>query len=402
MNPEAPCYYRQDGFPELPVRFARGAGHLLHDDAGRAYTDLCAGFGAVSCGHANVTVNARLQRQLETLSAAAYSRTAIADECVAALDARLPEGLHTAALYSTGAEAIEQALRLARAMTGRRRFISFQGHFHGKTHGNMFLLQQYPGVYGPRPEGYATTLDFGAPGQDAFSASALEEALAQAAGDDLAGVVFEATIGYSGPYALPGEFAPALRRFCDRHGAVLIADEIFSGLLRCGEWFLSARSGCCPDILCFGKGLGNGFPISAVATSPSGAGSLRHATPGSTFAGNVLACAAALGVFEVLGGLPELPGEIAAHERAFFDKVHAVFPGGARGVTPGGQGLLLGVRLGGCSPDEIMGHFHAVLSAGVLVSYNPRGLRLSPPLTIPAAAFNDGVDTLLRVLDARL
>jgi 4-aminobutyrate aminotransferase/(S)-3-amino-2-methylpropionate transaminase len=219
MNPEAPCYYRQDGFPELPVRFARGAGHLLHDDAGRAYTDLCAGFGAVSCGHANVTVNARLQRQLETLSAAAYSRTAIADECVAALDARLPEGLHTAALYSTGAEAIEQALRLARAMTGRRRFISFQGHFHGKTHGNMFLLQQYPGVYGPRPEGYATTLDFGAPGQDAFSASALEEALAQAAGDDLAGVVFEATIGYSGPYALPGEFAPALRRFCDRHGA---------------------------------------------------------------------------------------------------------------------------------------------------------------------------------------
>jgi hypothetical protein len=108
------------------------------------------------------------------------------------------------------------------------------------------------------------------------------------------------------------------------------------------------------------------------------------------------------GCSRCLGGYRNCPERSLRTSALSSTKVHAVFPGGARGVTPGGQGLLLGVRLGGCSPDEIMGHFHAVLNAGVLVSYNPRGLRLSPPLTIPAAAFNDGVDTLLRVLDARL
>lgn len=402
MNPDALRHYRQDGFPDLGIRMARGEGHVLYDDAGRAYLDFCAGFGAVSCGHGHPHVLGRVEAQLRTLVPTMYFRNALIAECVSELDARLPRELHTLALYSTGAEAIEQALRLARAMTGRRRFLSFLGHFHGKTHGSMFLLKQYPPVYGPRPDGYATTLAFGAPEQGDFDIAAFEAALeAEACGGELAGVVCEAAIGYSGPYALPEAFLPALRRFCDRHGAMLIVDEIFSSFLRCGEWFLSGREGCRPDLLCFGKGLGNGFPVAAVAGTAAAAEKLRDTAPGSTFAGNLAACAAALGVAEVLGSTPGLAGHVAACERLFFEKVEAAFPGGARGVVPGGKGLLLGIRLDQ-TPDEVMAHFRATLDAGVLASYNPRGLRLSPPLLMPREVFAQGVDTLLRVLDAGL
>lgn len=398
MNTPARGLYRLDGFGELPVHLARGEGHTLFDDTGRAYLDFCAGFGAVSCGHAHPHVTARLEAQLRAVTAPAYFRADVLDACIAALDARLPEGLHTVALYSTGAEAIEQATRLARAITGRRRFITFQGHFHGKTHGNMFLLKQYPPVYGPRPEGYATTLEFGAPEQGAFSPEALEAALEAAAGDDLAGVLCEAAVGYSGPYALPDGFVPVLRRFCDRHGALLIVDEVFTSFMRCGAWFLSARAGHAPDILCFGKGLGNGVPVSAVAARPDAARRLGETAPGSTFAGNYLACAAALAVTEVLGADVELPARVAACERFFFDAVCQAFPDSAAGVAPGGIGLLLGLRIAGREPAVCAALFRAALDAGILVSYNPRGLRLSPPLTMPLEVFQDGVTRLLDLL----
>lgn len=398
MSDAGENFYRRDGFSTLPVRLARGEGHRLFDTAGKEYLDLCAGFGAISCGHANPTVVARMEAQLRAITAPAYFRSDILDQALAAIDARLPKGLHTVAIYNTGAEAIEQATRLARAMTGRQRFITFQGHFHGKTHGNMFLLKQYPGVYGPRPDGYCTTLEFGAPEQGPFSAEALDAALEAAAGDDLAGVVSEAAVGYSGPYALPDDFVPTLRRFCDRHGAKLIVDEVFTSFMRCGHWFLSGRAGHTPDILCFGKGLGNGMPVAALASTPLGAEKLPETAPGSTFSGNYLACAAIVGVAEVLSADPGLSARISACERFFFDAVQSKFPDPASQILPGGKGLLLGLRIGGRSAAEIMELFRAVLDAGVLVSFNPRGLRLSPPLTIPQAEFERGVQILLDVI----
>lgn len=391
-------FYRRDAITGLPIRLARGEGHLLYSEDGREILDFCAGFGAVSCGHANPIVNARLEAQLRAVTASTYFRADIVDQCVAAIDARLPSGLHTAAIYNTGAEAIEQATRLARAMTGRRRFITFQGHFHGKTHGNFFLLKQYPEVYGPRPDGYSTTLEFGAPEQGDFSAEALDAALESVAGDDLAGVICEASVGYSGPYALPQDFVPTLRRFCDRHGAKLIVDEVFTSFMRCGHWFLSGRAGHTPDLLCFGKGLGNGIPVAAVAATPSGAEKLKETAPGSTYAGNYLACAAALGVTEVLTAEDGLAERIADCEKMFFDAVRAKFPDPAKNIAPGGMGLLLGIRMGGRSADDAMTLFRACLDAGILVSFNPKGLRLSPPLTIPMAAFERGVHQVLDVI----
>lgn len=402
MNSGDSSFYRRDMFADLPVRLARGEGHYLYDESGREILDLCAGFGAISCGHAHPGVLRRLEMQLRAVTAPAYFRADIVEQSIAAIDARLPRGLHTVALYNTGAEAIEQATRLARAMTGRRRFITFQGHFHGKSHGNMFLLKQYPPAYGPRPEGYVTTLEFGAPEQGNFSPEALEAALEEVAGDDLAGVITEAAVGYSGPYALPEGFVPVLRRFCDRHAALLIVDEVFTSFLRCGHWFLSGREGHTPDILCFGKGMGNGIPVAAVATTPLGADKLKETAPGSTFAGNYLACAAALGVAEALSADPGLPQRVAACERFFFDAVRARFPDPGTGISPGGKGLLLGLRFEGRATTEVFQLFRSVLDAGILVSYNPRGLRLSPPLTIPQAEFNRGVEKLLDVVASQV
>lgn len=396
-------HYRLDGYRDLPVRLARGEGHWLWDTTGKRYIDFCAGFGAVSCGHAHPVVTARIERQLRTLTAHAYFETDIADECIAALDNRLPQGLHTAAIYNTGAEAVEQALRLARLITGKQRIIAFEGHFHGKSHGAMFLYKNYPAAYGPRPEGYSSPLAFGAPEHGVFSPAALEEAIdAAACAGDVAAVICEAAVGYSGPYALPSGFIPTLRRCCDRHGILLIVDEVFASFMRCGEWFLSLREGCRPDVLCFGKGLGNGMPVSAVACGPAAAARLKETAPGSTFAGNLLACAAALGVVDALSAVNGLGDRVRGLERRFFDAVTTAFPDGARGVQPGGVGLLLGLRLESRSPVEVMEVFRAVLDAGVLVSNNPRGLRVSPPLTISDEAFDHGMDKLLRVLAARL
>ena len=291
-----------------PVFLERAENALLWDVEGRRYVDFAGGIAVLNTGHRHPRVIAAVQAQLGLLTHACFQVTGY--EPYVALCERLNRlapgpGPNKTLLMTTGAEAIENAVKIARAATGRSAVISFAGGFHGRTIMALALtgkVDPYKTGFGPYPAEvyhvpFPNTLH-GVTVEDAFDALALLFKC-DVAPERVAAIVFEPVQGEGGFYVAPKEFVLRLRELCDRHGIVLVADEIQCGAGRTGRMFAMEHYGVAADLTTLAKSLAGGFPLSAVVGRAGVMDACGTGGLGGTYAGNPVACAAALAVLDV-------------------------------------------------------------------------------------------------------
>jgi 4-aminobutyrate aminotransferase/(S)-3-amino-2-methylpropionate transaminase len=293
----------------LNCYLAKARNAELWDVEGRRYIDFASGIAVLNTGHNHPKVIAAVQAQLEQFTHPCFQVTPYGSyvELAEKLNALVPIQAPTQTLLmSTGAEAVENAIKIARIATGRSAIIAFRGGFHGRTLLGMALtgkVQPYKKGYGPFPGGI-----FHAPYPASYLGISDNQALgalqgifaADVAPDDVAAIIIEPVQGEGGFYAASPDFLRQLRKLCDEHGIVLIADEIQSGFCRTGKTFAIEHSGVEPDIMTMAKSLAGGFPLSAIVGRRE---LMQKALPGGlggTYAGSPIGIAAALAVLEII------------------------------------------------------------------------------------------------------
>jgi acetylornithine aminotransferase len=354
-----------------PTRaLVRGEGNYVWDADGRRYLDLLGGIAVNAIGYAHPAWVKAVTEQAGTL---AHVSNFFATGPQVALAERLLDLAHAPTgsrvfLCSTGAEANEAALKAARK-TGRRVVVALEGGFHGRTAGALAVTHK-PAIrepFGP----FGGEVRFVVPGD--------VEALERAMTGEVAAVILETIQGEAGVRPLPDAFLAAARRLCDEHGALLIIDEVQTGIGRTGTWFSHQAHGVVPDLLTLAKGLGGGFPIGAVvALGERAATLLTRGDHGSTFGGNPLACAAALATLDIIEdeGLIENAKAVGEHIRA-----GALALAGVADVR--GDGLMLGIVLDAPKAPEVVA---AAIEAGFIINAPQADtIRLVPALTLSAA-----------------
>ncbi len=293
----------------LPVYAERARNAELWDVEKRRYVDFASGISVLNTGHLHPRVIAAVQAQLEHLTHACFQVTpyesyvALAERLNALAPGPTPK---KSIFFSTGAEAVENALKIARYHTRRSGVIAFTGAFHGRTFAAMTLtgkVQPYKSGFGALlPEVYHVPFPMSYHGISAAQSLEAIEQLFRSEVDParIAALIIEPVIGEGGFYVAPCEFLRALRALCDRHGIVLIADEIQCGMGRTGRLFAIEHAGVEPDLITVAKSIAGGLPLSGVI----GKAQIMDAPPpgglGGTFAGSPPACAAALAVLQVI------------------------------------------------------------------------------------------------------
>lgn len=367
-----------------PLTIVRGAGSRVWDDEGRSYLDATSGQGVALTGHAHPTVTAAIARQAGEL---VTSPEIFFNQSRAELYQRLatltPGDIGRFFLCNSGAEAMEGALKVAMLLTGRSRALAARNAFHGRTLGALALTWN--------PKYRQPFADWHAGGVQHVAFNDLDAARA-AIDSDTAAVVVEVVQGEGGVHAADAEWLRGMRQLCDDHGALLVVDEIQTGLGRCGSWLACEQAGVIPDILTLGKGLAGGVPIGAVCWRAS-LGALPAGSHGSTFGGNPLACAAALATLSVLEdeALPQRAERLGAW---LMNELEALGHPSVREVR--GRGLLVGMQLRG----RVTPVLKRLQERGVLAL--PAGfnvLRLLPPLVIREDELRSLVDAVRESLD---
>jgi 4-aminobutyrate aminotransferase len=296
----------------ITIKSAKGI-HVI-SDTGRKYMDFSSGLAVLNIGHNHPRVLEAVRNQLlhciHTGGIYYNETTVVAAERLVSVT---PDGLDMLFFSNSGAEAVEGALKLARYVTGRQGIISFTGAFHGRTLGALSVTTSsaryrknyhplIPSVY-QVPYPYCFRCAFGCK-PDACNLRCLEflkEIMErEISPDEVAAIIFEPVLGEGGYFPAPCEFVTGLRDLCTKHGILLIADEVQSGIGRTGKWFAVENSGLTPDIMTTAKGIASGMPLSAVVSThvlmekwPSGA----H---GTTFGGNPVSCAASIATIDVI------------------------------------------------------------------------------------------------------
>lgn len=362
--------------PELHL--VRGKGTRVWDDTGAAYLDLLAGLAVNALGHAHPAVVAAVGEQVARLGHVSnlYASTPALD-----LAERLLAVLGVGGkvlLCNSGAEANETAFKIARR-TGRPTIVATEGGFHGRTMGALALTGQAPkrSPFEPMPAGVVHV-----PYGDAAAVEAI-------VGADTAAVVVEPIQGEAGVVVPPPEYLASLRRITSAAGALLILDEVQTGIGRTGDWFAHHRAGVVPDVVTVAKGLGGGLPIGACVAVGAAASLLSPGQHGTTFGGNPVCCAAALAVLDVIER-----ESLLAHVREVGTHL-------AKGVAElghpmvaelRGAGLLRGLRL--TEPVSVR-VAAAAQRAGFLVNpVQPDVVRLAPPLILTT----EELDTFITAL----
>ena len=376
------------GAPHDPIVWARAQGVNVWDADGNRYVDLSAGFGAATLGHGHPAVVHAVQAQAATLLHA-LGDLHPSDVKVALLgrlralaplrDARVMLGL-------SGSDAVTAALKTAALHTRKPGVLAFEGGYHGLEYGPLAACGYSAAMRAPfarQLNGHVRFAPY--PGAATNAQDALAE-VERAWGDDheIGALLIEPVLGRGGVVVPPEGFLRELRALCERRGALLISDEVLTGLGRCGALFAGARAGLQPHVLCLGKALGGGLPISAcigeaavmAAWGDPGSEALHTAT----FFGNPLACAAALAALDVL----ERDALAARAERVgqvLLDALRARLGGRVRDVR--GAGLLLGVELD--APARALALGRKVLERGYITvpaAADARVVSLTPPLVL--------------------
>jgi 4-aminobutyrate aminotransferase/(S)-3-amino-2-methylpropionate transaminase len=383
----------------------------LWDVEGRRYIDFASGISVLNIGHLHPRVVAAVEQQMQQVAHAAFQVTpyesyiALAERLNALAPGTTPK---KTILFSTGAEAVENALKIARYHTRRSAVIAFGGAFHGRTLATMTLtgkVQPYKAGFGPLlPDVYHAPFPMAYHGvTPAMSLAAIEQ-LFKADVDParVAALIIEPVQGEGGFYVAPPEFLRSLRALCDRHGMLLIADEIQSGMARTGRMFAIEHAGVEPDLMTVAKSIGGGLPLSAVV----GKAEIMDAPPagglGGTYAGSPVACAAALAVLDVIAEerlierAQQLGTKLSARLKTLQAKYAAI--GEVRGL--GAMVAMELVKNGNAEqPDAdltralVQAAAHQgliILSCGV----NGNVIRFLTPLTISDALLAEGVDRL--------
>ncbi len=365
--------YLMRTYKRAPVEFVRGEGTLLWDAEGRQYLDFLAGISVCSVGHCNPDVVEAVREQAGRLM---HTSNLFYTEPMVRLAERLSESSLGGRVFfsNSGTEANECAIKVARKHAHRRgiqapEVISFERDFHGRTYG---ALSATPGL--------AANPDLG-PMLPGFRAVPFDDpaALREAVGESTAAVLIEPIQGEAGIYPLSDETLLAAREVCDQAGALLIFDEIQTGMGRTGSLWAYEQTPVRPDILTSAKALGGGMPIGACVTTPEAGEVLEPGDHGSTFAGGPLACAAALAVLEIVDD-PALLRGVRERGAQLRDELLAL--AGVSEVR--GRGLMVGVGLTEGIDAAAVGA--NLLESGLIVNVpEPRTLRLLPPLTVDSA-----------------
>jgi len=395
----------------------RASNAELWDVEGRRYIDFCGGIAVVNTGHCHPRVIEAVTRQLGQVTHTCFQ--VIAYEPYVALAERLNalapgDAPKKTFFMSTGAEAIENAVKIARAATRRPGIVAFSGAFHGRTMMTLALtgkVDPYKAGFGPFPsEVYHAPFPCPLHGISTDNAFAGIEALFR---NDIepsrvAAIIVEPVQGEGGYYPAPPDFLPRLRALCDRHGMLLIADEIQTGIGRTGRMFAVEHVGVVPDIIALAKGLGGGFPISAIVGRADVMDAVGPGGLGGTYAGSPIACAAALAVLDVIESeqLLERSRRLGEHMRGRLQALAARYPaiGDVRGL-----GMMVAIEFfsdaGRRKPApeiakavvaEAVRRGLLLLSCGVHANV----IRIMAPLTIPDGILDEGLGVLEDVLAA--
>ena len=368
-------------YQRFPVTIESGLGARVWDTDGREYIDCMGGYGVALVGHRNERVVNAIRTQAEkiiTVHSSLYSR--VREEFLERLIGEAPEGLSQVHLNNSGAESVEAAIKFARKFTGRKGMVAMRGSYHGKSMGALSLTfnPKYKKSFGPLLEPVS------------FSPFGDADALREAVSDDTALVIMEPIQGESGIHVAPEGFLQEARKICDKSGALLIFDEIQSGLGRTGKMWASEHWNTVPDIMCLAKGIAGGVPMGATLTRADVLACISKGEHSSTFGGNPLSCAAGIATIRALteDGLVENAGAIGARLleglRGLQEK-HSII----REVR--GMGLMIGIELKFDVRDILM----EGIKNGVLLLYSGRNiLRLLPPLVITGADIAKVLDTL--------
>jgi predicted acetylornithine/succinylornithine family transaminase len=360
-----------------PVEFVRGEGTRLWDDAGEEYLDFLAGISVVQIGHCHPLLVAAIGDQATRLM---HVGNLFYTEPGIRLAQRLSErGLGGKAfLCNSGAEAIECALKLARRHRAGGDFVVMEGGFHGRTMGALSATPQEAkqAPFAPLVPGFTAV-----PRDDA---AAIEAAV----DGDTAAVLLEPIQGESGIHPLSEETLRAARAACDRHGALLIFDEIQCGMGRTGDLWSWQRSGVRPDVMTVAKGLGGGLPIGACLASPDFAGVLQRGDHGSTFAGGPMIAAGANVVLDVV--------DDPAFLSAVADKGERLLGGLAGlGLDARGRGLMVAFA---CDDGPGLARRLLLDQRLVVNATGPDTIRLLPPLTVSEGEIDDAVARIAAAL----
>lgn len=406
------------------LQFSRGEGSYLYTQDGARYIDLFAGIAVHNIGHQHPKVIEAAKEQMDRLwhICLNYGMYASAVDLAERLAGLVPDPLETLFFGNSGAEAVEGALKLARLATGRPAIIACKGAFHGRTFGALSMTASnsvYRKGFEPLlPEVYHVNYPYSlwsvhGPDPDAVAAGALREIEDlfrwEVSPDRVAAILVEPVLGEGGYVPAPPAYLQGLRELCDRHGILLILDEIQSGFGRTGKLFALEHSGIVPDVLVMGKAMGAGLPISAFMASKQLHDRFSPGGHGSTYGGNAVACAAAMAGLDVLEeeGLVERAATVGTQLLERLGELEQLpVVAEVRGV-----GCMIGIEFVDAdgNPDAVITEevVQGCLEQNVLIlscGAHKNVVRLIPALNIPEDVLEAGVrvfETVIKEAVAR-
>ena len=370
-------------YGKRPTALARGEGVYVYDAVGNRYLDATSGQGVAALGHSHPAVVEAIAEQagrLITCHESFYNDRRA--ELYELLSGIMPADLNRFFLCNSGAEAIEGALKVAKLLTGRDGIVAAKRAFHGRTTGALSM------TWTPK---YRKPFQAWLPAVTHIPYNDIEAARG-AITEDTAAVVAEAVQGEGGVHPARDEYLQALRDACDRRGAMLVVDEIQTGLGRTGRWFGFQHADIAPDIVAIAKAIAGGLPMGVVSWRAAH-GAIDRASHGSTFGGNPLACAAAIATVTTLRD-QGLVNQAAVNGTWLAERLRALELNSVREVR--GRGLMVGLELRG----RVTPVLKALQEAGILgLPAGLNTLRLLPPLIISREQLQVIIDAIAEVLD---
>jgi 4-aminobutyrate aminotransferase-like enzyme len=394
----------------FPVAFESGHGCTLVDVDGNKYIDFSSGIYVTTLGHCHPKITQAVQKYAGTLMNCHDFTTDIKTRLMEKMAEILPGDLSGFQLYDSGTAAVEAGMRVLRAASGRNEMISCFYDFHGKTYGAVSLAHIRSHVYGrvrapgmhmvPRPDTYRPlwTKPDGAIDTDKYI-EFYTEYMDKGTVGDVAGFVLEPIQGWGGSVMPPDDFFPKLRKLCDKHKVLLMADEVLTCMGRTGKWLCMEHWNTLPDIVSLGKGFGNGFPVTAVAVREPFKESFEKISASSSYGGNPMASAAALASIEVIEEENLLARaqhlEQVAMKRMRKMKDERCIVGDVRG-----KGCLFGIELvkdkATKEPFDKAGELVYQKAFAKGLAWIPAGhiLRMSPPIVMEDEVMIKGLDII--------
>jgi len=410
----------QDNFPHMTPAWSRifnfvadrAEGSYIYTDDGRKFLDFTCGIGVTNTGHCHPRVVEAIREQAGNFIHAQANIVIHKPmlQLIEELRKITPPSIDSYYFANSGAEALENAVKIARVATGRQNVIVFSGSFHGRSSGTMALTTSktvYRTGFGPLPSGvyvspfpYAFRLKMTEAEASEYALEQLEYLLAsQTAPKETAAVLIETVLGEGGYVVPPKSFMKGLREICDRHKIMLIFDEVQSGFGRTGKWFAFEHFEVVPDIMTAAKGIASGMPLSGVFTSTDIMLKLDVGSIGGTYGGNAVACAAAVGTIRamrednMLENATERGIQLITGLRKFQEEYSQIGDVRGKGLMIGAEFVAEGGRADKAKPlvKEII---HKAEEKGLLLlscgTYD-NTLRWIPPLNVTVEQINDGL-----------